>query len=121
MQQNHKRNLPTYFLFCCLSLLFWVGCNQAEGEPIQLIVESASGENEHPTLADFWEGRAEFVTDVEDTGLPMGESETFIMNDGVYWSYVHASDQSAGIIDQCGDPVPFPGCTVIYQSSDNGM
>jgi hypothetical protein len=24
-------------------------------------------------------------------------------------------------VDRCGDPVPFPGCTVIYRSSDGGM
>ncbi|MEM8859256.1 MAG: hypothetical protein AAGD96_13095, partial [Chloroflexota bacterium] len=38
-----------------------------------------------------------------------------------WWSYVHASDRSAGTVDQCGDPVEFPGCTVIYRSQDGGL
>lgn len=74
-----------------------------------------------PTLADFWEGSAEFVVDVENTGLPMGESDTRLMPDGQIWSYLHASDRSSGTVDQCGDPVPFPGCTVIYRSEDGGQ
>ena len=74
-----------------------------------------------PNLADFWAGKAEFVVDVEDTGLPMGESETVIRSDGALWSYVHASDRSAGVVDQCGDPVEFPGCVVIYRSDDQGL
>jgi hypothetical protein len=74
-----------------------------------------------PTLADFWHGRAEFIIAIADTGLPMGESETLLRPDGALWSYVHASDRSAGTIDQCGDPVDFPGCTVIYRSEDGGQ
>lgn len=74
----------------------------------------------YPTLADFWAGRAEFVVEVADSGLPMGESDTIRMGNGEWWSYVHASDRSAGTIDRCGDPVPFPGCTVIYRSYDAG-
>ncbi|MCB0157692.1 MAG: hypothetical protein KDD83_06145 [Caldilineaceae bacterium] len=74
----------------------------------------------HPTLADFWDGRAEFVVDVVDTGLPMGESDTVVMDDGRLRSYVHASAQSAGVVDQCGDPVPFPGCVVLLESTDQG-
>ncbi|MBC7811956.1 MAG: hypothetical protein H7175_12450 [Burkholderiales bacterium] len=73
-----------------------------------------------PTLADFWDGRAEWVLDVEDVGLPIGESDTVYRGDGVYWSYLHASDQSAGIIDQCGQPVEFPGCLTRWESSDGG-
>lgn len=75
----------------------------------------------HPTLADIWDGTAGFVVEETDTGLPMGESETIIMPNQEWWSYVHASDRSAGVVDQCGDPVEFPGCTVIYKSSDGGM
>ena len=73
-----------------------------------------------PTLADFWDGDAEFLMEVTNTGLPMGESETILMSNGELWSYVHASDQSAGVVDQCGDPVSFPGCLVIYRSTDGG-
>ncbi len=85
-----------------------------------LVIQSDPGANDHPTLADFWEGRAEFVLDVVDTGLPMGESDTLVMHNGELWSYVHASAQSAGVVDRCGAPVPFPGCTVIYRSVDGG-
>lgn len=74
----------------------------------------------HPTLEDFWEGRARFVVEVQNTGLPMGESDTIVMRNGELWSYVHASWQSAGVRDRCGDPVQFPGCVVIYRSFDGG-
>lgn len=74
-----------------------------------------------PTLEDFWEGRAEWVVDVEDVGLPVGESDTVYLGDGVYWSYLHASDQSAGVIDQCGVPVSFPGCMTRWESTDGGQ
>ncbi len=85
-----------------------------------LVVPEMPGANGHPTLADFWDGRAEFVVDVVDTGLPMGESDTLVMSNGELWSYVHASATSAGTVDRCGNPVPFPGCTVIYRSVDGG-
>ena len=84
------------------------------------LVQQEPGAGGHPTLADFWEGRAEFVLDVRDTGLPRGESDTVVMSNGELWSYLHASDRSAGTIDQCGQPVEFPGCTVIYKSYDGG-
>lgn len=82
-----------------------------------------SGQNQPaaPTLEDFWEGRAAWVMDIEDAGLPVGESDTVYRGDGVYWSYLHASDQSAGVVDQCGVPVEFPGCTTLWQSSDGGQ
>jgi len=72
-----------------------------------------------PTLEDFWEGRAEWVIDIPDVGLPIGESDT-LDKGGVLWSYLHASDQSAGIIDQCGQPVAFPGCLTRWVSTDGG-
>ncbi|MBX2996990.1 MAG: hypothetical protein KF893_00660 [Caldilineaceae bacterium] len=81
---------------------------------------AGAGAENHPTLADFWDGRARFVLEVEDTGLPMGESETILMSNGELWSYVHASAQSAGVVDSCGAPVPFPGCLVLYRSWDGG-
>lgn len=77
------------------------------------------GHNRHPTLEDFWEGRARFVQDIENTGLPMGESDTLVRHDGELWSYVHASSGS-GTLDSCGEPVTFPGCVVIYKSLDGG-
>ncbi|MBL8160934.1 MAG: hypothetical protein JNJ61_03040 [Anaerolineae bacterium] len=73
-----------------------------------------------PTLDDFWEGRAEWVVEVEDVGLPIGESDTLYRGDGEYWSYLHASDRSAGVIDQCGEPVTFPGCLTLWRSTDGG-
>lgn len=93
--------------------------SQAVGEP-SLMMQELPGGKGHPTLADLWEGRAEFVLEVENTGLPMGESDTIIMSNGEFWSYVHASYRSAETIDQCGEPVTFPGCTVIYRSYDGG-
>jgi hypothetical protein len=74
-----------------------------------------------PTLDDFWDGRAEWTLDREDVGLPIGESDTIDMGGGVYWSYLHASAQSAGVIDQCGQPVEFPGCMTRWESADGGL
>src|SRR5689334_23558141 len=74
-----------------------------------------------PTLQDFWEGRAAWVLDVADVGLPIGESDTVYRGDGVYWSYLHASDQSSGVVDQCGEPVEFPGCMTRWESTDGGQ
>lgn len=74
-----------------------------------------------PTLADFWEGRAHFLVDVTDTGLPLGESDTVVLPNGVLRSYVHASHPSLGVMDQCGDPVAFPGCVVLFESRDGGQ
>ncbi len=81
---------------------------------------SAYAQTLPPTLDDFWEGRAVFVVDIANVGLPMGESDTVDMGDGVLWSYLHASHRSAGIIDQCGQPVAFPGCLTLWESRDNG-
>lgn len=86
----------------------------------ELVVQQAAGAENHPTLADLWEGKAEFVIEVHETGLPMGESDTIVMSNGDLWSYLHASNRSAGTMDQCGAPVAFPGCTVIYRSFDGG-
>lgn len=86
-------------------------------QPDKSIISTASA---HPTLADFWRGEAHFEIDVVDTGLPLGESDTLVMENGDLWSFIHASRQSAGIVDQCGDPVEFPGCVVIMESQDEG-
>jgi hypothetical protein len=73
-----------------------------------------------PTLTDFWNGAAQWVLDVPNTGLPIGESDTIYMGNGVLWSYLHASTQSAGISDTCGGPVKFPGCVTRWISTDGG-
>ncbi len=86
-----------------------------------LVVQEPPGAGGHPTLADLWAGRARFVVEVADTGLPLGESDTIVMRNGELWSYLHASDRSAGTVDRCGNPVEFPGCTVIYRSDDGGF
>ena len=83
-----------------------------------LIVQSTPDADAFPTLADLWDGRAHFIVDVPVTDLPMGESDTIRLGNGEFWSYLHASERSAGVIDQCGAPVAFPGCTVIYRSDD---
>ena len=85
-----------------------------------LIVSTVQAQQAPPTLEDFWNGDAEWVVDVPDVGLPVGESDTLYKGDGEYWSYLHASDQSAGVVDQCGDPVAFPGCTTLWRSTDGG-
>ncbi len=74
----------------------------------------------YATLNDFWEGKARWVIDVFDTGLPMGESDTVYRGQGEFWTYLHASYQSAGVLDGCGDPVPFPGCITLWKSFDGG-
>ncbi len=73
-----------------------------------------------PTLDDFWEGRAQWVLQDPDIGLPVGESDTVQISESEYRSYLHASAASAGVIDQCGAPVQFPGCTTLWQSDDGG-
>ncbi|PJF21780.1 MAG: hypothetical protein CUN56_09335 [Phototrophicales bacterium] len=85
-----------------------------------LVLFSGSDEDIPPTLEDFWEGRAEWVMDIEDVGLPVGESDTVNMGDGVFWSYLHASYESAYVVDQCGEPVAFPGCLTRWESTDGG-
>lgn len=87
---------------------------------ISLMSLVQSQDETHPTLADFWEGRAVWVETSFDVGLPIGESDTIPRGGDVYWSYLHASDQSAGIIDQCGEPVEFPGCLTRWESLDGG-
>lgn len=73
-----------------------------------------------PTLDDFWEGRAVWAVDVPDVGLPVGESDTVYLGGGRFRSYLHASDQSAGVVDQCGQPAAFPGCLTVWESADGG-
>lgn len=81
---------------------------------------SLNAQDTPPTLEDFWEGRAHWEIDVMDVGLPIGESDTLYLGDGVYQSYLHASYESAGVIDQCGEPVAFPGCMTLWESTDGG-
>lgn len=73
-----------------------------------------------PTLTDFWNGQASWRLDTADTGLPVGESDTLYLGGGAYWSYLHASTQSAGVVDSCGAPVEFPGCVTRWVSTDGG-
>jgi len=73
------------------------------------------------TLDDFWNGNAEWVLEVYETGLPRGESDTVYRGGSEFWSYLHASGESAGVVDQCGDPVPFPGCVTRWVSRDGGL
>lgn len=117
----------------CVFLLLVVGCASRPGIPPAsnqspvissqwtLNAPHSTLNTQHPTLEDFWNGTAEFILDVADTGLPMGESDTVVMSDGSWRSYVHASARSAGTVDQCGAPVEFPGCTVLYNSFDGGL
>jgi hypothetical protein len=73
------------------------------------------------TLDEFWSGGAEWVLEHYDVGLPVGESDTVHRGAGEFWSYLHASHQSAGVVDRCGDPAPFPGCITLWKSHDGGV
>ena len=72
------------------------------------------------SLAEFWTGQAEWILEVPDTGLPVRESDTVWRGGSEFWSYLHASFPSAGIVDSCGQPVPFPGCVTLWRSTDGG-
>ena len=109
------RSLWLALLVACLLLL---GCVPAPSSPST--ASPTSQRDIHPTLDDFWEGQAHFELDVENTGLPMGESDTVILPNGTWRSYVHASYQSLGVLDQCGTPVEFPGCLITFNSADAG-
>lgn len=105
-----------YLLTFSLVILLFASCATSDSV---LSTSTQPIRSQAPTLDDLWEGRAQFRMDVQDTGLPMGESDTVVV-DGQFWSYLHASGRSAGVVDQCGDPVDFPGCVVILQSTDEG-
>ena len=108
---------PVMLALCLLSLLLAACTEEIPALPVNLL----SPIREFPTLDDFWDGSAYFVMDVENTRLPMGESDTLILADGTWRSYVHASYSSSSVLDQCGAPVEFPGCLVIYTSIDQGQ
>ncbi len=119
---------PTLILLTAaiFAAILFVGCSAllVVDDAYMAVTDNTSqieGErNTYPTLDDFWLGDAGFIVSVEDTGLPMGESDTVILTDGTFRSYVHASNRSIGVLDSCGDPVAFPGCVVIYESHDRG-
>lgn len=120
MPQNHRTYNRTLFLvalfliaLCCLL----IACAPASPVPS---FQPTPDRAQSPTLDDFWNGDAHFEVEVADTGLPMGESDTIILSDGTWRSYAHASYQSLGVLDQCGAPVEFPGCLVIFSSTDQG-
>jgi len=75
---------------------------------------------EFATLDEFWAGTAEWLLEEFDVGLPVGESDTVHRGGGEFWSYLHASHQSAGVLDKCGAPAPFPGCVTLWKSHDGG-
>ncbi len=111
-----------------LLTLAWLLCDSLVGcsaKPPHLRIDSinhpsTASRSPHPTLEDYWNGRARFVLDIADTGLPMGESETILLPTGKLRSYMHASTASLGVVDQCGQPVAFPGCVVSFSSTDGG-
>jgi hypothetical protein len=110
-------------LFCLLSLVLMACAPQALQAPMSTPQPTLTPTPipPPPTMIDFWEGRAHWVVDLYDVGLPVGESDTVYWGGGVYWSYLHASHQSAGIVDQCGAPVQFPGCLTRWASVDGGV
>ena len=108
-----------------LVALVAAGCNMSAMQTVRQVtvtpLPTPTPTPPPPTLADFWDGRATWVMDVYDTGLPVGESDSVYWGGGVYWAYLHASHQSAGIVDQCGAPVQFPGCLTRWISVDGGQ
>jgi hypothetical protein len=72
-------------------------------------------------MDEFWAGTAEWVLEVFDVGLPVGESDTIYRGGAEMWSYLHASYESAGVVDRCGEPAPFPGCVTLWKSHDGGQ
>jgi hypothetical protein len=61
-----------------------------------------------------------WVIDEYDVGLPVGESDTVYRGGDEYWAYLNASHHSSGVIDSCGNGVPFPGCVTLWKSYDGG-
>jgi len=61
------------------------------------------------------------VLEIYDVGLPVGESDTVYRGGAEFWSYLHASFERGGVVDQCGDPAPFPGCVTLWKSHDGGI
>lgn len=49
---------------------------------LNLAYQGMTDSTNHPTLDDYWQGRAVFTLDIQDTGLPMGESDTIFMQNG---------------------------------------
>ena len=127
-QRRHRKPIAilTRLLFI-VALGALLGCTTISSTPTSAptstspaTIDSPAPRIEFPTLDDFWEGNAHFALEISDTGLPMGESDTVILPDGTWRSYVHASHQSLGVLDQCGAPVEFPGCLVTFTSIDAG-
>jgi hypothetical protein len=87
--------------------------------PAANFAPTAPSGQRYATLDDFWKGKAKWAIQAYDVGLPVGESDTVYVR-GEFWAYLNASHQSAGIRDQCGDPVPFPGCVTLWKSRDGG-
>jgi hypothetical protein len=112
MRRGGSETLPhntTIYFLCVLCVLCGLNISTAAQDEIP------------PTLEDFWAGRAEWVLDIADVRLPVGESDTVQIDENTYWSYLHASNESAQVIDQCGQPVAFPGCTTRWTSTDGGQ
>lgn len=133
---SQMQTAATVAAFMVMMLLSGCTAGSVAQPPLLPDKAIASADTEQPTLADLWDGRARFVVDVHDTDLPMGESDTLLVaEDPIHEtagttpqeaeltlrSYIHASYQSASVVDQCGDPVPFPGCVVVMESHDGGI
>jgi hypothetical protein len=100
-----KQKIPFLLVF---ALVLWT------------FIPSLLAQTESPSLGDFWEGRVEWIVDIFDVKLPMGEGDTIAISDTEYWSYLHANNTSFEIIDQCGEAAAFPGCVTLWQSEDAG-
>jgi beta-xylosidase len=72
-------------------------------------------------LHEFWAGNAEWVVEVYDVGLPVGESDTVYRGQGVFWSYLNTDHHRTGVKDSCKQQVPYPGCVTLWKSHDGGL
>jgi hypothetical protein len=56
------------------------------------ILPATAQDTTQPTLADFWAGRADWVLDIANVGLPVGESDTVQIDDNIYWTVICAEN-----------------------------
>lgn len=109
----------TPILMCVLCLIILNYIPQRDNEDVAILRDNRQPVT-YPTLDDFWDGRADWVMINEDVGLPIGESDTIYLGGENYRSYLHASYESAQVLDSCGEPVAFPGCLTVWDSDDGG-
>jgi len=114
--------LPVSLSIGAISLIDHTVAASGQNSPSQddTLLATPTARPPNPSLEDFWNNTAAWALETHDTGLPVGESDTIYMGNGEYWSYLHASTQSAGVVDSCGNFVSFPGCVMRWVSTNGG-